>query len=63
MSGVCMLPPGADECAGGQRTVHPAQARLCDFHPTLADRRCAALLECLAIAIGIQARKVAVAGM
>ena len=63
MPGVCMLPLRADHRAGRQRAMHPAQASLCDFHPTLTDRRQAAFLECLAIAIGVQPHKVAVTGL
>jgi len=58
-----MLPLRAEQGAGGQWAVHPAQASLCDFHPALTDRRQVALLESLAIAIGIQPHKVAVIGM
>ena len=60
MPGVRMLPLRAEHGAGGQWAVHPAQASLRDFHPALADRRLAAFLECLAMAIGVQPHKVAV---
>ena len=63
MPRMCMLSLRDDHGAGGQWAVHPAQASLCDFHPALTDRRQVALLESLAIAIGIQPHKVAVIGM
>ena len=54
---------GADERAGGPRTVHPAQAGLFDFDPAFTDGRQAALLEGLAAALGIEQGKVTMAGM
>lgn len=49
---VCNL--RADPGAGRQWTVHPAQVRLCDLHPAVADGRQAALFERQAMAAGIE---------
>ncbi len=43
-----------DAGAGRQRAVHPAQMSLGDFHPTITDRRQAALLECQAVAVVVE---------
>ena len=53
----------ADPGAGRQWAVHPAQVSLCHFDPTFTDRRQAALLECLAMALGIEQGEVAVTGV
>ena len=52
----------ADPGARRQRAVHPAQVSLCDFHPAFADGRQAALLEGLAMAMGVQQGIVAMTG-
>jgi len=60
---MCVRNPWADPGIGRQWTVHPAQANLLDFHPTLADGRQTALFKCQAAALGVKQRKVAMSGV
>ena len=53
----------ADPGAGRQWAVHPAQVSLGNFHTSFTDGRQAALLECLAMAFGIEQGKVTMAGV
>ena len=53
----------ADSSAGWQWAVHPAQVNLCYFYPALTDGRQAALLECQAMAVGIEQGEVAARGV
>jgi hypothetical protein len=53
----------ADPGAGRQRAVHPAQVSLGNFHPAFTDGRQAALLECQAMAIGIEQGEVTMVGV
>ena len=60
---MCMHNRWAHPGAGRQRAVHPAQAGLGDFHPAFADRRQAALLERLAMTLGVEPRELAMTGV
>lgn len=53
----------ADPGAGRQWAVHPAQVSLGHFHPAFTDGRHAALLEGLAMAVGIEQGEVAMTGV
>ena len=49
-----------DAGAGRQWLVQPVEADLFDFHPVLAHRLQAALLECLAMAVAVEQGEAAV---
>lgn len=63
MSVLCTKNLWADPSAGRQRAVHPTQVGLRYFYPALTDRRQAALLESLAMPMGIEQGEVAMAGV